>query len=229
MSKIEYQKLTHNMMHSTNVCLRLMALVLILYTGPLLAQGPQEVQISIFNEAISQPTKSPIWKSGLVKHPGFSIGFNKYYHNRRKNYYFWNFTTQIFNHQFVYTGVQLYGAWNYRRALTDRVNIGFETGLGYMHRFNHMKEYKIDNGSYRQIRRAGLPGIMFTLGTQFNWYPSKFFKNGSFYVKYQLQGFYHFAGEVPVLPFTMTHFGVTYPFFKLFNRSKSDKRKRRNE
>lgn len=181
-------------------------------------RGPHEIQISIFNEAITIPTYSPIWKTDLQKHVGFSVGLNWYYKRSGKNYFFWNASVQTFDHAFMYTGLELCGAWNYRREFSRYFNVGLETGLGYFHRFMHSKEYKVEDGHYAQTRKVGIPSLLFTLGAQMNWYPKNFFKSGSIFLKYQLQGFYHFAGTVPVLPFTLTHIGVTYPFHKIFTR-----------
>ncbi len=172
------------------------------------------IQFTLFNEAISLPTQSPIWQKGLRWHPGFSVGLNKYYNKKGKNYYYWNFTAQYFYHEFVHGALGFYGSWNYRRVISSSFHLGAELGLGYMHRFSQMKEYRFENGKYDRIRPLGIPGLMFTLGAQMNWYPKNFLNQSSIFLKYQIQGVYRFAGEVPILPFTLTHIGLSYPLKK---------------
>ncbi len=197
------------------------------YTHAQAHRGPHEMHFTVFNEAISLPTKSPVWQSGLAMHPGISFGLNKYYKRIGRHYFYWNFTAQYFGHTFVYRSLGLYGSWNYRYAVSKRFNFGFETGLGYMHRFNRMKEFQIKDGAYTQVRKLGLPGVLFSLGAETHWYPKFFVPDGSIFIKYQIQGIYHFAGEVPILPFTLTHIGVSIPMRSTQARRPGEKPKMR--
>lgn len=178
--------------------------------------NPSELQFSVFNEAISLPTKSPVWSTDIYHHFGMGLGFNWEYRKGAKSSMLWNLSTQYYNHQFLYSALQIYGAWDYRYHLSPSFALGFESGMGYMHRFSHMPEYRFDDDGYQRIRRLGIPSLIFTLGTQLHWYPKSFLRGASFFLKYQIQGVYHFAGVVPVVPSTMTHLGITFPFSSLF-------------
>ncbi len=178
---------------------------------------PQELYLGFISEAVSLPFQSPVWESSNPLHGGISAGANWYYGNRGNSYFFWNTGLQFYDHAFLYTALHLQLAWNYRYAISPSINVGLETGIGYLHKFNHIKQYRLVNNRYERVGVLGRPALAFSLGAQINWYPKFFLRAGSIYLKYQVMGQYRFAGDVPILPSTLTQIGVSYAISKFLN------------
>jgi hypothetical protein len=181
----------------------------------LAAQQAKPLMVAVLANATSLPSHGRQIFSSV--HPGIMVGTAFKRNKSTKNQLYQTLKLGYNYHQFVQHSVQLYTELEYKKIVSNRVNITGAIGAGYVHLFSATQVFRRkDNGQYEEKPNWGRPQVMgtFALGTgyllnQNSARPVEIFVRYQFWVQAPFVRQY-----VPVLPNTSLILGLNYPLFK---------------
>jgi hypothetical protein len=198
---------------------------IILYTllvyilAPISLQGQsgykKELQVSLFNNAIAFPFSG---KAGIIHapiHPGFTLGIASRINHHPHHQLFVHAKFAYLYQKWVQHGIHLYPEFGYRYAFGSGIAIEADLGVGYMHSFSDLQQFKLNSqGEYKRVVSIGRAGLMASLAMGLS-YDLQRKKNipMRLFTQYQLWFQTPFAKSyVPVLPNAALHIGSAFYF-----------------
>ncbi|KAA5536866.1 hypothetical protein F0919_04120 [Taibaiella lutea] len=174
------------------------------------------ISISVFNNGTSLPGSGILGVFSKTIHPGFDIGTYHLYKSATKHDFIQTFKLGYFYHQFNQHAIQLYSEFGYRY----KTNTGFYAegllGVGYLHSFADVQQFKFKNGRYVKKANWGRPQLMATasIDAGYNFQtkqqlPLRIFLQYQFWMQTPFVNKY-----VPLLPNAALHLGIVYTFKK---------------
>lgn len=181
-----------------------------------------QVLFSVFTANTLIPGGGDLFLTSKVIHPGVDLGVEFELSKRGNNQWVYGARAGYFYHRLAQHAIQLYADCGYRRwMLSGHLTLESRLALGYLHVFPDLQVFKrSDNGSYESGLPFGRPQMMAALSLG----PSYVFSPGGphpirVFLDYQLMIQTPFVKSyVPILPYTMVHFGVASPFLSYFNQ-----------
>jgi hypothetical protein len=125
---------------------------------------PDEVSVSVFNNAIALPFTG---KAGVLHspvHPGFTAAIGNQLNRSLRHQLFLNLKLAYLYQKRAQHGLQLYPVLGYRFTMDNGIGIESGLGLGYMHAFTDLQQYKLnENGVYKKVPNIGRPSFLASL------------------------------------------------------------------
>ena len=170
--------------------------------------------ISLLNTSTLLPGAGKLGIWGTPVHPGFSLGTEFHKNDPKRNDWFQTVKFAYSYHQYVQHNVLLFSELGYRHHFSKAFDVEARLGIGYLHSFPDTKIYALGfDGVYRRVHNLGRSQGMgsFSLGLGYT------FNHGSGLRVFIAEQFYvqgPFVNEyVPLLPSSVLHLGVAFPFF----------------
>jgi len=170
--------------------------------------------ISLLNTSTLLPGAGKLGIWGTPVHPGFSVGTEFRYNSAIRNEWFQTLKFAYSYHKYAQHSLLLFSELGYRRHFSLAFDVEARLGLGYLHAIPDAQIFVLgDNGTYNRKHNLGRPQGMgsFSLGLGYT------FNHGSGLRVFIAEQFYMqapFVNEyVPLLPSSVFHLGVAFPFF----------------
>ena len=177
------------------------------------AQSKQpEYFATLTNNAISFPFGGTLGVIHQPLHLGFGLGMIvKHWNKSPQHQIYQTARFGLIYQQYVQTAVQLYSDFNYRFQLSTGFGVGANAGLGYVHSFNGVQQFKANaQGQYEKTGKLGRPNVMIPVGLNVGY--AFTLKNDTQlrpFIEYQLWLQTPFAKEyIPILPNSALHIGI---------------------
>ncbi len=177
------------------------------------AQSRQpEYFATLLNNAISFPFGGTLGILHQPLHPGFGMGMTvKHWNKSSQHQIYQTARFGLIYQQYVQTAVQLYSDFNYRFQTSMGFGAGANVGLGYVHSFNGLQQFKATaQGQYEKTGKLGRSNVMIPVGLNVGY--AFTLKNGRQlrpFIEYQLWLQTPFAKEyIPILPNSALHIGI---------------------
>jgi hypothetical protein len=123
-----------------------------------------EVSVSVFNNAIALPFSG---KAGVIHsplHPGFTAAIGSQLNQSLRHRLFLNLKLAYLYQKHAQHGLQLYPELGYRFTMRNGIGIESGLGLGYMHAFTDLQQFKLnENGAYKKVPNRGRPSFLASL------------------------------------------------------------------
>ncbi|MBX2985243.1 MAG: hypothetical protein LC109_04115 [Bacteroidia bacterium] len=174
------------------------------------------ISISIFNNGTMLPGSGYAGVFSKTIHPGISIGSSYLYSKGKRSELFQTLKLGYLYHQFSQNAIQLYSELGYQYNIHSGLYAQSLLGIGYLHSFVNLQQFKFDNGEYKETGKWGRPQFMgsFSLALGYDFQQSKKLPLDVF-LQYQFWLQAPFVNKyVPVLPNSALHLGVRFFPFK---------------
>jgi hypothetical protein len=174
---------------------------------------PRDYFILVSNNAIALPFTGTLGIFHEPLHPGFGVGMTvKHWNKNTKHLLYQTARFGLIYQQYVQTAVQVYSDFNYRFQALKGFGAGINLGVGYLHSFNDLQQFKLNaQGQYEKTGAFGRPNVMIPIGLNLGYlFTSKDNRQVRPFIEYQLWLQTPFAkAYIPILPNSALHIGIS--------------------
>jgi hypothetical protein len=155
-------------------------------------------------------------------HPGLELGTEFRYNQSDKNQWLQTIKCGGYYHKYSQTALQLYSEVNYRRKIFQKLSGDAKLGAGYLLAFPNLQTFELKDGKYEKKKFSGRSQFMISVALGLRYLLSESKNGPQLFMNMQvfLQAPF-IKSYVPVLPNTVYHVGVAFPFFKTKNKKTS--------
>ena len=170
------------------------------------------MSLSVFNNGTSLPGAGYAGVFSKTIHPGICLGTSHVYRQRPKHEWYQSLKLGYFYHRHAQHALQLYSELGYRYLTKSSWYAEVGLGLGYLHAFADVQQFKLEDGVYRKKANWGRPQLMASMALSAGYDLSKKTKMPlRLFLQYQFWLQTPFVNKyVPLLPNTALHVGVVY-------------------
>jgi len=169
------------------------------------------LSLSLFNNGTSLPGGGYLGVFSKNLHPGITLGTGLTYRQRPRTALFQTLKLGYFYHRHAQHAVQLYSEFGYRYYITRKWYAEGLPGLGYLHSFADMQQFRWEQGRYVPKKNYGRPQFMLTASLSAGYDLTSLHVPLRLFLQYQFWLQAPFVNKyVPLLPNTALHIGAVY-------------------